>query len=222
MLNRAEALITIGVIARSVLVYCALSLGCFLMLKTILGYASFRPDVQFLLLKQNVIGNPFWLAAFYVHVFSAVIALFAGFTQFSAEWMRDHRGAHRLLGRVYVITILIINVPAGMIMAIYANGGWIGKSAFITLDLLWFSFTYQGYLYARRRDFLRHRQCMIRSYALTLSALTLRSWKLILSHTTNYSYEELYLIDAWLAFLPNIAIAEIIIRWPRRRLTGPG
>jgi hypothetical protein len=53
---------------------------------------------------------------------------------------------------------------------------------------------------------------MIRSYALTFSAFTLRTWKFILSNTISIDPAELYVIDAWLGFVPNLAIAEIIIR----------
>ena len=53
---------------------------------------------------------------------------------------------------------------------------------------------------------------MIRSFALTFSAITLRTWKLILSNLFTIDLAELYVIDAWLGFVPNLAIAEIIIR----------
>jgi hypothetical protein len=53
---------------------------------------------------------------------------------------------------------------------------------------------------------------MIRSYALTFSAITLRTWKLILSNIFAIDLAGLYVIDAWLGFVPNLVIAEIIIR----------
>jgi hypothetical protein len=53
---------------------------------------------------------------------------------------------------------------------------------------------------------------MIRSYALTFSAITLRTWKLILSNIFSIDLAELYVIDAWLGFVPNLLLAEIIIR----------
>ena len=53
---------------------------------------------------------------------------------------------------------------------------------------------------------------MIRSYALTFSAITLRTWKFILSRTTHIDPLHLYMIDAWLGFVPNLLLAEWWIR----------
>ena len=53
---------------------------------------------------------------------------------------------------------------------------------------------------------------MIRSYALTLSAITLRVWKLGLALTLEPRPMDLYRVVAWLGFIPNLIVAEIIIR----------
>jgi hypothetical protein len=97
-------------------------------------------------------------------------------------------------------------------MAIYANGGLLGKTAFLLLDGLWFYFTCNAYREARRRNFARHKAYMIRSYAMTFSAITLRTWKLILSHSFTIDLATLYIIDAWMGFVPNLFVAEWIIR----------
>ncbi len=192
--------------------YTVLSIGCFLMLRTIIGYTSFRDDVQFLALKQAYVHNTVWKTAFYIHVFSAVIALLAGFTQFSPQLLRDSPQVHRLIGKIYVANILFINFPVGLIMGIYANGGLPGKTAFLLLDCLWFIFTLRAFICAKQRQFMDHKNYMIRSFALTFSAITLRTWKLILSSIFTIDLAELYVIDAWLGFVPNLLIAEMIIR----------
>lgn len=201
---------------RVFLAYALLSIGCFLMLRIILEYTALRDDVQFLRFKQDYVGNPIWKAAFYIHVFSAVIALLAGFSQFSSYVLHQHRALHRLFGKLYVATILLINVPAGMILAVYANGMLPGRVAFVLLDSLWFWFTLKAYLCARRRDIVQHKRYMIRSYALTFSAITLRTWKLILSNSFDLDPVQLYMMDAWLGFVPNLLVAEWIIRSRRR------
>jgi hypothetical protein len=40
-------------------------------------------------------------------------------------------------------------------------------------------------------------------YALTFSAITLRTWKLILSRSFHIDPVHLYMIDAWLGFVPG-------------------
>ena len=203
-------------ILRIVLPYSAISISCVLMLLIILGYSSFRDDVQFLLFKSDYLDYKIWKTAFYIHVFSAIIALFAGFTQFSKDFLKDHRKLHRIFGKIYVWNILIINFPAGMILAIYANGELLGKTAFILLDILWFYFTYKAFIYAHKKDFIAHKNNMMRSYALTFSAITLRTWKVILSGTLNIEPTQLYIIEAWIGFVPNLIIIELIIWFQKR------
>jgi len=204
-------------IFRIFLVYSLLCVACFLMLRIIIGYTSFSDDVQFLLFKKDYIHNKIWKTAFYIHVFSAVAALFAGFTQFSKDFLQYNKKWHRLIGKIYVWNILVINFPAGMILAIYANGQLPGKIAFILLDILWFYFTYKGLIYARRRNFVAHKYNMMRSYALTFSAITLRGWKVILSYFFVIEPNQLYIIEAWMGFVPNLIIIELIILAQKRQ-----
>lgn len=62
-------------------------------------------------------------------------------------------------------------------MGVYANGGLPSKMAFVTLAILWMTLTAIALIKAKKGDFASHRNFMIRSYALTLSAVTLRAWK---------------------------------------------
>jgi uncharacterized membrane protein YozB (DUF420 family) len=120
------------------------------------------------------------------------------------------------MGRVYVFNVLFINFPAGMLMAFYANGHWPTKIAFIILDSLWFWFTLKAYLEIRKGNIKTHKQFMIRSYALTFSAITLRTWKIVLSGLFVIAPVTLYMMDAWLGFVPNLLFAEWLIRNRKR------
>lgn len=115
------------------------------------------------------------------------------------------------MGKMYAYNIMLINFPAGMIMAFYANGEWPSKIAFIILDTLWLLFTYKAVIAVKAGDIKAHKRFMIRSFALTCSAITLRLWKLILSHTFNIDPQILYMIDAWMGFVPNLLFAEWLI-----------
>lgn len=136
----------------------------------------------------------------------------AGFTQFSSFILKKHLRLHRLIGRLYAGNILFVNFPAAMIMAIYANGNLPGKTAFFLLDCLWFSFTLKAVIEIRKGNVKAHKNYMIRSYALTLSAISLRTWKIILINTTNIDIPTIYMMDAWLGFVPNLLLAELLIR----------
>lgn len=197
---------------RDISVYFILCAATYLMLKIITAYYGFDEHVGFLQVKQEYLHIKVWKAAFYIHVFSSIFTLLAGFTQFSGYILKHHRKLHRIMGRIYVADILFINFPAGMIMAWYANGHLPSKIAFIILDSLWFWFTLRAFMEAKRGNIAAHKRFMIRSYALTFSAITLRTWKLVLSNIFIIAPVTLYMIDAWIGFVPNLLLAEWIIR----------
>jgi uncharacterized membrane protein len=199
-------------ISKDIIIYFVLCAATFAMLLTIAQHTSLKTDAGFLQFKQDYINIIIWKAAFYTHVFSSLLILCAGFTQFSNYVLKYHKKLHRLIGKIYAYDILLINFPAGMIMAFYANGHLPSKIAFIILDCLWFWFTYKAVAAIKVKDIKSHKKFMIRSYALTCSAITLRMWKIILSDLFNINPETLYIIDAWMGFVPNLIFAEWLIK----------
>lgn len=183
-----------------------------LMVNITIPYLSLDNHTAFLKIKQWVIGNQIWKSAFYVHVISSCICLIAGFTQFSDRLLRSFPKLHRIIGRVYVGVILLLSGPSGFIMSLYANGGLISKSAFSILSVLWILFTYSGFYYVKKGDIKNHRKFMIRSFALTLSALTLRAWKFGIVFAFRPPPMDVYMIVAWLGWVPNFLFAEWYIR----------
>jgi hypothetical protein len=190
-------------------------MGSFLMLKSIIRYYTLQDNTGFLQFKQAYIHILPCKIAFYTHVFTAVFALLAGFTQFSTQVLKKYPNIHRLMGRLYAYDILIINFPAAMLMAVYANGLLPGKTAFVILDCLWFWFTLRAVQEIKKRNIVAHKQFMLRSYALTFSAVTLRSWKIIISSVVHIDPLHLYMIDAWMGFVPNLLFVEWLIRSKR-------
>jgi uncharacterized membrane protein len=198
-------------ISKNIFIYFLLCAAVFGMLLTAAQYSSFKTDVGFLKFKQDYLDIKIWRIAFYTHVFSSVLCLCAGFTQFSTYVLQQHKKLHRFVGKMYAYNIVLINFPAGMIMAFYANGELPSKIAFIILDSLWLLFTCKAVMAIKAKDIKAHRRFMIRSYALTCSAITLRMWKLIFSHSFNIDSNILYMIDAWMGFVPNLIFAEWLI-----------
>lgn len=188
----------------------------FLMVGITLPYLSLETDVAFLRIKQWVFRlypngvSTLWIVAFYIHVFTSIFALIAGFTQFNKRFL--WKKLHRIMGAIYIVTILLLTGPSGLIMGFFANGGLLSITAFSTLALLWWWFTFKAYTAIRNKDYETHTKFMYRSYALTLSAITLRLWKYII---VNYLYEmppmDLYRLVAWLGWIPNLILAEVLI-----------
>lgn len=179
-----------------------------LMVRITWPYLDFRPDTKFLQIKQWVIHNHLWRVAFYIHVFTSIFLLAAGFTQFyPKKFSTLHRGA----GKMYVVIILFLSGPAGFIMALYANGGILSQLAFTSLSILWIFFTAKAWIAIRKRDFQAHSRFIVRSFALTLSALTLRAWKVVIVLLFHPHPMDGYMIVAWLGWVPNLLIAEWMI-----------
>jgi uncharacterized membrane protein len=141
-----------------------------------------------------------------------MFALIAGFTQFSLRFRTTYKEIHRLFGKVYIVVVLALSGPSGLIMGIFANGGITSQTAFVLLAILWWWFTFRAFISIKNGDIQRHRQFMIRSFALTLSAVTLRLWKLGLTNTFDIRPMDAYRLVAWLGWVPNLLIAEMYIR----------
>lgn len=183
-----------------------------LMARITVAYFPYRTDVGFLRIKQQYIHIDHWRLAFFIHVYASLWVLLAGFTQFSAGLQRNHPRWHRFFGYVYVTDVLLITGPAGLIMGFYANGGFSSRVSFVLLALLWIGFTALAWNRAYRRKFSSHREFMIRSFALTLSALTLRAWKFAITNSFELPPMDVYRAVAWLGWVPNLLVAEWIIR----------
>ena len=175
------------------------------------AYIPYNTDVGFLRIKQQYIGNDSWRTAFFIHVYASIWVLFAGFTQFSRRLLKKNPRLHRMFGYIYVTDVLLITGPAGLLMGFYANGGLPSRIAFVTLAVLWIFFTAMALVRARQKDYKSHRAFMIRSYALTISALTLRAWKYAITNTWELPPMDVYRAVAWLGWVPNLLIAEWII-----------
>lgn len=196
--------------------FAGISVCCWLMIDLTLPYLSFRMDVDFLLTKQKIIHLKHWRYSFYLHILFSIFALVAGLTQFSGYILRRFRRLHRAMGYVYVIDILCLAGPSGLIMGFYANGTAVAKTSFVLLAMLWMLFTGIALVKAFRKEFESHRRWMIRSFALTLSAITLRLLALVLPHIMHMGAREEYALIAWLSWTLNLGIAELIIALRKR------
>jgi hypothetical protein len=186
--------------------------GSYLLILLTLPYFAFERNTDFLSSKQLIYHLDWWRISFYVHVFTSPVIILAGLCQFSRTLLHRYAGIHRTLGKIYIATVLFLSGPAALIMALYANGNTATKVGFTLLSCLWLLFTGIGYRKARQRDFNTHGNFLLRSYALTVSAITLRfyayligEWELAIEPVTAY------MILSWISWIPNLVIAEVLI-----------
>ncbi len=192
-----------------ILVLIVLAFFSVLMFRICIQYIPIQTDVAFLQIKQYVIKNSLWFSSFYLHVYVSFFVLLAGFTQFSKKLQLTKW--HKRLGNLYVWNVLFFVAPSGLIMSFYANGKVTGILAFSFLSIAFWVTTFIGWKAAKKNNFVRHRDFMIRSYAFCLSAISLRLFKWILVRCIEIDPLTLYQIVAWLSILFNWFCAEIII-----------
>ncbi|SHH06598.1 Predicted membrane protein [Chryseobacterium oranimense] len=182
-----------------------------LMLKITLEYIPFNPNVSFLMIKQTEVQDrPEYLYFFYTHVYTSIFVLFSGFL---AILRKDFgfKNFHKNMGKIYIFLILALAAPSGVYMGFFANGGFFSKISFVILGSFWWLTTYKAYQSAKQKRFKEHKQWMWRSFALTLSALTLRIWKVIIVYLFHPNPMDVYQIIAWLGWIPNILLIEYLI-----------
>ncbi len=77
--------------------------------------------------------------------------------------------------------------------------------------LLFFS-GLQAYRMARKRDIPAHRNWMIRNFALSVAAVTLRFYLPLMIFMLHWSFRPSYITVAWLCWVPNLLVAEWLIQ----------
>ena len=180
------------------------------------GYAFAYPFVEQMGdpgMRERFAGMPI---AAWGHMIGGGIALLIGPFQFNKAIRRKSIGRHRLLGRVYLFAVLFAGIGS-LVMAPHANGGLSATLGFGGLGVLWLITGIFAYTTIRNGDTAGHRRWMIRNYALTLAAVTLRIY-LPTAMASGLPFIPAYIAISWLCWVPNLLVAEwFFIRRPDKR-----
>jgi uncharacterized membrane protein len=161
---------------------------------------------------ELVASNAFRMPWLVVHAACAATALLIGPWQFLSKLRVRRPSLHRWMGRTYVFACLIGGVT-GFILALGASTGAVSTAGFGLLAIFWIYSTGMAWRLAMRRDFAAHRRWMIRSFALTFAAVTLRLY-LPIAGALPLTMEDAYRAISFLCWVPNLLLAEL---WLRQR-----
>jgi hypothetical protein len=151
------------------------------------------------------------------------------------QWFKDSFTIHRTIGVIYTCSVTVGGI-AGIYMGYHAKSHCytVCQVGFMTLGLCWLitlalaiaciaalraplllsivrltskaENIYEASLFA-------HQRWMVRNYALTFAAVTLRGWLgLFMGLLGPNKFDDFYPSLAWLAWVPNTIVGEILLR----------
>ena len=155
--------------------------------------------------------------AFVAHIVCAGLALLLSPIQLSG-WVRARvPRLHRVTGRV-VLASIVVGGTSGFLLAWFNVAGPIGTAGFGALAVLWVTFAVLGLRAILRRDIAAHRRWMLRTFAMTYAAVTLRLWLIVLIPVLG-DFHSAYLLIPFLSWVPNLVVVELLLRRTPRPTT---
>ncbi len=187
------AALSFGVAAYAIVAYAALPIG-----------AVLHPDIRVTFADHAIV-------IVYLHVFGAALALLLGPLQFWRRLRASRPLLHRWLGRVYLAAGVGVGGVSGLLLAFNAYGGVWSRSGFALLALAWLATGVLALRGIRRGDVAAHRRWMMRNFALTLAAVTLRLY-LPAAIVGGLELALAYPLVSWLCWVPNLMLVEWVVR----------
>ena len=199
---------------RAIVLILAFSIAGYAIVQYGVLKASDAGLVSFKLQNPNFELKP-WIYVLYIHIFTAIFALIIGPFQLFMKPTNDRKRWHRLLGYGYVLSITVSGIVS-VYLSLFATGGWIAGLGFMSLDVLWVATTLTATRKIMAKDIQAHKAWMLRSYALTFAAVTLRIWLAPLALLFG-DFEAGFRVVAWVCWIPNLIVIEAVISRMRLR-----
>ncbi len=141
------------------------------------------------------------------HTLAGTLALLIGPIQFSSRFRQRHLRIHRVLGRIYVVSVFV-----GSFTGIALASGRPGFPGTTMQAAAWMVCTTAALVTARNRQIAAHRRWMVRSYAVTftfVSSRVLNLWPRYWSHLG----DSLAAVGVIAFTLASLLIVEIGLDW---------
>lgn len=173
-----------------------------------LGVAGYAVYLPFIGMAGPIHSRLFALPKvfLYMHIVAGAFALVLLPVQFFL--IKHRKNWHRNIGKLYSVSV-VISCLGAYYLAWNAYGGLSSTVALSTLATLWWFFTFKAVFHAINGDIQQHKIWIIRSAALTTSAITLRLLSPVL-----YPFFDLYTaqqIIYWSCWPINLLLAEIYL-----------
>jgi uncharacterized membrane protein len=131
--------------------------------------------------------------------------------QFSSRVRQRHLKFHRLLGRIYVISVFV-----GALSGIALAAGRPGLPGTSMQAAAWIVCTTAAFITARNRQIVQHRQWMARSYAITFTFVSSRMLNLWPRYSSHLG-DTLAAVGVIAFTLASLLFVDVALNW--RELT---
>ena len=181
-----------------------------LLVKNTLPYFSFSKNFIFIEERTLLFLKPIYKYSFYIHIFAGMFCIVAALTQFSSYILKKRKVIHIWVGKIYVLVVLVLGAPTGLYMSFFAKGSFWERILFMFMAMYWFYSTTKGLQTIKVKNVLAHKNWMIRSYSMAMTAVTFRIYHILfyywgVGHLHNYE------ISLWISVLGNLLLAEYFI-----------
>ena len=151
-----------------------------------------------------------WLTL--AHVLPGLLFMILGPLQFNVRLRTNYPALHRISGRVFVVSSLIIGGTALVMSVVMPAIGGITQATATGLFALYFLFALgKAFWHIRRRQIAAHRAWMVRAFATGLAVATIRPIVGLFYATSRLSGltpQEFFGIAFWLGFVLHLMAAE--------------
>jgi uncharacterized membrane protein len=141
------------------------------------------------------------------HTLAGIFALFIGPINFSSRIRQRHLKLHRILGRIYVISVFV-GAATGVALA-WGRPGLPGTSM---QAAAWVVCTTAAFITARNRQIAVHRQWMARSYAVTFTFISSRVLNLVPAYWSHLG-DVLSAVGVIAFTLASLLIVDLGLNW---------
>lgn len=191
-------------ISKRVLWVLALGAGAWFVVNIVPGYFVFTEESY---------GPYFWPRASYLfpHIVGGLIAILIGPLQFWSKFRASYPSIHRASGRVYLLAILLGSVGSFGMVVTMPEGRLSYATGLSFMAVAWLATSAMALVSVKKRNFVQHKQWMIRSYVVTFSFVSFRLFDDILG-SYDFDRNDYLVMLAWATWAVPLLFTELAIQ----------
>jgi uncharacterized membrane protein YozB (DUF420 family) len=147
----------------------------------------------------------------YAHILPGVIYLVGAPFQLWRRFRERHFSAHRRMGRIILPAGIIAGIFAIIFGILFSFGGVLEASATVVFGGYFVTALIAAFLAIKGGDVTRHRQWMIRAFAIGVGVATIRIWIGVFQGFGLLSLERSFGVAFWLSFVLHALVAEVYL-----------